>query len=660
MAYDARLRPYTDRLAHLLADARGTAVLAELQRLAAEQRTGTRQQPDGPAADRVGVWQAERGAGGVALRRPALPAHKLVGWADVDHVPPAGDARRVVLIGESSARGLDSTSVLARMLEMAAPGGYQCVNLMRTGGHVEQLIRLAGQLPLAHPDVVVLVAGNDWTAPPVSFPAAVRHKLVDAWRTGAYPAIRRTYIDEVVLPRARRLLDQLATLDADGGTKVVVMIPEFNLPGWTPPADVEVPALPADALRRWYDLYDEALAACAERRWPDVERAVDRQRLLDNGTSPIPGYLLASAAMAQGDGTATRAALEDSRDALVGIGVWHTPRMLRDIQELLAGFAADHDFPVVDVRSVLDSEHLPGMPDPAYLYSYCHLSDIGMEKAMAAIADAILDRPLGSTPHGHRVEPSVRGAAHLTAAVFGALFGNTADRILPLLRAAIDADPHTATTSLTALLDVLEGAGPMWCHAAVATLAASPLVHTLFGPPMMKSDHPPELWTLRACLGEVLQRTPGTVTADVDLLASPDGAGHRPANLTAKRGYRQATTRTQTLAFALDRPRHGRLLVTYRMPHAAADTTARVSLNEQPVGTLAASKAWSGSELALRRECTRAGVNHVAVRWPVPEIDQHRWRDAEAEAIGRGAMQVLPVFGELFEARVTLGDGGSR
>ncbi len=658
MTFDERLRPRAQRLAHLLADSRGADILAEFQRLASAQRADTTNRLATQDSAHLGVWQAERDGRGVALRRRELPPSKLVGWADVDFVPPAGDARRVVLVGESSARGLDCTDVLARMLDAAAPGGFQCVNLMKTGGSVEELRRLTGQLPLARPEVVVLVAGNDWTGPPRPIAPATRAILGDAWRAGGYAALRRAYVTEVVLPRTRQVLDALVELHSAGGPRIVVMIPEFNLPGWAPPADIEVPMLEPDALRHWYDLYDEAVVARGERRFTDVALLAERLRLLDGGTSPIPGYLHATAAIAQNDGKTARAGLEDSRDTLVGLGVWHTPRILRDVQEALADLAHEHDFPCVDLRVVLDSAELPGMPSPDYLYSYCHLSDHGMEKAMAAIADAVLDHPTGSTPTGDGIPPEIRGAAHLTAAVFGALFGNPAELVTPRLRAAVAADPRV-TEYLAALLDVLEGFGPMWCHAGIRTLATSPLAATLFGPQLLKSDHAPELWTLRECLSAVLGRAPATVPTEVDLLAAPEGPGHRPANQGAQRGYRQATTRDQTLAFALDQPRPGTLQLTYRMPNAPRGDRAPVSLNDRPIGTLTATDRWSGVEFALPQNATRVGVNRVRVRWPVPEVDQRRWRDTETAAIGRGAaMRVLPVFGELFEALVSIRQGG--
>jgi hypothetical protein len=80
-----------------------------------------------------------------------------------------------------------------------------------------------------------------------------------------------------------------------------------------------------------------------------------------------------------------------------------------------------------------------------------------------------------------------------------------------------------------------------------------------------------------------------------------------------------------------------------------------VSLNDVPLGTLAASMRWVDARFDLPAQATRAGMNWLSIRWPVPVIDTAQRYAADAAVLDRAAFpDVLPVFGELFDARVTL------
>jgi hypothetical protein len=663
------LRPHADRLARLLADARGAEILAGMQELLAHLHDAAAPpgvagfSPPAPAgAPAVGVWRAERTAGGVALRRAETADSGECHWAGVGYVPAPAGARRVVVIGESVARGgayepvFTPTGALARLLDRQAPGAYQCVDLAKAGATVEALTMLAGQLPAVEPDVLVLIAGNNWARTDVAREDGVTDEglsaaLAVSLRDGGYAALRRAFIDRAVLPRARRCLDRLLALHAARGTQIVVVVPEFNLRGWAPPADVEVPALAPEPLARWYELRARAERGCAAADWPDVRAAAEEMRVLDGGTSPVPGQLLARAGLAAGDGAAARAGLEASRDALAGLGLpWCTPRIISEVAGLLTGFAREHGFPCVDLRTLLASPDELGLPDQRFFHDYCHLTDEGMEVMMSAVADAIAGQPPGTTPAGPGIEPGFRSLMHLTAAAHSAYCGQPQENVDRYLRAAVGADPQV-TGFLSGLLEVIEGADPRWTHSAIESLAAMQHVAGALAPVMLRRDVPHTMWALRAALWDVLGRAPAGAATDIDLLASRWPTPDQP--------YQQCTGERQPLGFALRQPRAGTAGLTYRTPHAPAGSAAEVSLNGEPLGRLAASGGWAQARFELPAAVTRAGMNWLRIRWPVPVIDTRRRHAAGAAALGRDAFpDVLPVFGELFDARVTLARAG--
>jgi hypothetical protein len=657
------LRPDADRIARLLADLRGAEILAELQKLTLRLHSSGRQADRPEQSGDVGIWHAERTDNGVGLRRHEWAMAEKWAWADVAEVPPAGRARRVVLIGESTARGwlydpvFNPAIALGRQLDKAAPGGYQVVDLAKSGATAEQTAELADQIALLEPDALVMFGGNNWTCFPASPQTGMLDVLAHAMANGGYSEARRAFVSAVILPRTQDLLNRIAKLHANHGTHVIVVVPEFNLRGWALAANLEVPILPSGALARWYELRDAAVRACDAAQWADVAPIAEQMRLLDGGTSPVPGHLLGRAAIALGDGRTARAGLEDARDSIVGIGVANTPRAIREIQQLLAAFAAEHGFPCVDLRQVLAAPDLPELPDERLFHDFCHLSDVGIERAMSAVADALLGLPAGSTRPGSGVEPELRLLVHMLAAVHSAYYGQPAEVIRAQLAAAA-ACGHPAPAIMTALLDILEGAGPLWTHAAIETLAAAGPASIVLGPMLLSSNRPTELWALGECIGEMLGRAPSAGAEEMDLLCTSDDItemSRQSADLSPPRYYFHATTERSRLAFNLGGQRAGTLSLTYRMPGASEHSAAEISVNDSAVGTIGAHPGWTGAAIEIPASVTRPGVNWVSIRWPVPATDAEEHFGAAATAMARGEFPcVFPVFGELFDARIAL------
>src|SRR6266568_3385401 len=105
------IRALTERLSELLAGEDGGLVLAAAQKLrllsAIGERT-SRRWTVGLATEPqpIGPWRPQATAAGLAyVRRAGRPAVEAKYWAAADHIPPHGDRRRIVLVGESVARG---------------------------------------------------------------------------------------------------------------------------------------------------------------------------------------------------------------------------------------------------------------------------------------------------------------------------------------------------------------------------------------------------------------------------------------------------------------------------------------------------------------------------------------------------------------------------
>ncbi|MEU5092563.1 hypothetical protein [Streptomyces sp. NPDC021356] len=678
---EERLAARADNLARLLSDERGAEILAELQKLALV--TGSRQaaangpratagtEPDAAA---VGPWDVVHTDGTTIMRRRPLPVDEARTWADVADIALSDTAERVVLLGESSARGFlldpvfNPALALQRRLDDAAPGAHQCIDLAQTGQSLRELMTLVGRLPALRPDVIVVYAGNNWVLP--QHTPAHLDLLATSLRNGDYATMRDAFLDGIVAPEAQRLLNRLAQVARSCEARVVLVVPEFNLRGWTPDPELEFPPLAPDDLTRWSGLRRRAEDARARGEAASVLTLTEEMAALDRGLSPATGWLRASAARTLGRTADEERALEAARDAAAGLLTTHTPRVTSALRAAMADTGARLGFRCVDLGALLRHRSPHALPEPSYFLDYCHLSDQGIELLAAAVTDAVRGLPEGTTAPGPGAPGTARAMSFLLAAVHNSFYGQPEERVAELARAAVRGVPETAQ----ALHDVLEADGPVWTHPAVKTLVADPQANRYLAPMLTRQAETLGMWSLRTCLRREIGRVPrpgapgranGAERAPgpqarpgpTDLLAAVeqgliDGA-FRPPNHLPERSYLQCFGRTSTLVLELPQAVSGEVTLVYRTPETIDRTAAAAVLaNGTEIGKLpAAMGGWRCLRLAVPASAVRPGGNRLVIHWPLGGARWQARRTSDAAALARSEFpMVLPVQGELFEA----------
>jgi hypothetical protein len=683
-------RQAADAVARLLGDQRGTETILALRQLAEDSRAaGARaarpREPD--ARPRyAGVWEiVDTQAGPGLRRRPRIPLWEACVWSAERDIPGQGEAIRVVLTGESVARGylldpvLNPAAALRQYLS-AAPAGpqYQCVDLAQTSirlPHLRHVMDTAARHLDA--DVLVVFAGNNWTTSSDDVPATdYPPSLADTLRSQGYPGLRRQIQDEVLLPQVRDLLGDLERLREETGTRPIVVVPEFNLTGWSPLAgakEMDVPMLPEAALERWYELRSSAIAAGKSGDWAAVRSAAGEMSELDEGMSPVPGYLLGQALAAAGEPEAAREAYERSRDAMFGLTVRYLPRAPRVVQDMMRDSCRRAGIDCVDLPRLLGRPGTPALPDPAHFLDYCHLSDSGIAIAMSAVARLITgpsgDSPAPAGPPAPLIGSWDRAVSLVLAAAYNSFCGQPADVVRAYLRRAVDDCPRI-TGLLASLRRVLDRpGGPLWSGPDFAEVTREPNVATIF---VRLGEYRPDksrLWTLREGLaaelaGAATGATAGPLTAGPDSGGADSGAdgarrelldisttmlglGNVP-NYTRPRCYLQANTPVTEIKLLLAAPACAVLRLTHRRREGRAQP-APVRLNGQPLGELPAAPGWHRTDLAITAGLTQAGMNLIEVIWPGPAVGWQTRLDDDASALARGEQPyVLPIFGELY------------
>lgn len=615
------LRALTARLARLLASDTGTLALAQLQR--STLLAGPRAEPAvfDPGL-RIGIWTpAIRERRAVEFVRNRAFAHEWRYWADVDRIP-AKSGRRVVLLGESVARGyLFDPAVTPAAILSAMLGGVEVVDLARTDLGLDGLRSMLEGLPALEPDAIVLFAGNNWFN--VVFDLDDLRRLADAVRRDGYAGCQRLFLDQILPSRCRAALDHLARSAREFDLPVVVIVPEFNLADWRGEPAVGAPVLTGDANLRWLAARQAAHDALEQGDDEEAARQAHQLIALDGGTSAAGPTVLAAARPDE-----ARLWLERARDAAVGILIAHSPRCPAVVQEVLREQAAVHGFGLVDLPRVLEAATGGAVPGRELFLDYCHLTLGGMRVAMAAAAREVAPL-IGAAAQPDAVpgvEPEQEATAHFLAAIHNAHYGQS-DEILRHHCAKAAALSGPTRDHMHAYLDSAARWTETWMSESFARLCESPMARRYLLAPEVRS-HKLADYRLMDAVVAALEAEGIDVRDEVArLLKQEHGASNRVDlldpryraftfrdrggyALAAERGYVRAGDTTS--AFALIRREAGR--VELRMTgRCRSRGGVAVRVNGREAGVMPVEPVWRTSRLMVIVE---EGLNWIELEWP--------------------------------------------
>jgi lysophospholipase L1-like esterase len=598
--------------------------------------------------ERVGVWR-QHGPDG--WRRDPACRDEWPRWADVDRLPAERPGTfRVLWVGESLARGFlfdpegPPAAWLETTLRAAAPRPVQVIDLGSNGMTARRLGDLIPRLSGLRPDAIVLVAGNNWHGAN-DLDASAAQEAHAVFRAEGRAGVRRWCCETYLPALASRLLARLAeAARAAGGVPVVVVVPGFNLLDWRATPSQQFPLLAGDAAARWHHLRAAADNASQE----ETARAL---LALDRGDAPYTHYLLAEVALQHSRVEEARQALEEARDATCSPFLPFLPRCPRALQSALAREAARHGFAVVDLPAIFAARSAGGIPGRDLFLDYCHLSAEGNRLLVEHVARQLGQRLFGA---GETLPPSalpprrVQSLAHFLAAVHNARYVQPLPILIHHCRRALELDAE-AVELLRWYAANAASAAPLWMSREAPAFFRSPLLrrHLLAPSP----NHPPPFPDVY--LGEAVRAVLGDVPAcrtwgnTVDLLsarccqrAADEEVPESPGNV---RAFFRARAPESQFFWHRAAPAESDLVLTYRCPAPAADSSVGVVINGTEVASLPATLSWQTRRVRVPARAVRPGLNTAALHWPAP-----------GEAPGQGEVADLrPVYGDLFAFRTS-------
>ena len=382
-----------------------------------------------------GIWKpVERNGGWSFLRDPAKRAEWPL-WANVHEIRPKGRRKRIVLLGESVARGYFFDPYYSVAMELdgilgtcKALGETEIIDLARTSMDMAGLMGMIKACTILEPDAVLIFAGNNWRTDNGSSAGDLLKTVFDIYAKEGYPGVK-LFAEDRLKNRTMSVLKEIQCSLVALGVPTIFVVPEFNLKDWrSSEAEQILPRLPGDGISRWLAVKDIALAALAENRIRDAESPALEMTSLDP-SNPLGHELLGQVYIAMGQWEKARECFESARDTALLNREDSKPRCFKVIRDTITAEAGRYGISVVDLAAVFEAEY-GGLPGRDIFMDYCHLTVKGIKTAMHHVARTLIQAmtmsPVSAEDIGESgLEPGakVQATAHFCAAIHNAHAG---------------------------------------------------------------------------------------------------------------------------------------------------------------------------------------------------------------------------------------------
>ncbi len=638
---------------HLTAQAGGNAAAAP-----PPQSSGLDDERPVPIRDGwVGIWEPAPQQGEGAFMRSAEFADEWALWAKQPAIPPKSNVRRIVLLGESVARGFlydpvytPARSLAAMLAASPLPWQTEVVDLARTSLQAADLIRLLHSSVRLQPDAILVFAGNNWREDSrLRTPEACRAAATILRKDGV--AGLRRHLEDGLEQLVESYARQFEAFARETRIPVVFLIPEFNLEDWRPEDPFLAPLLPAERHREW--LAHMQLAALALERGDLITAETEANLAMetDQGTAMGSVRLLADCRLRQNRMDEARRLLEQARDAHIWDASAQSPRAPDIVIRGLRRMAERGIVRCVDLPQVFIG-HAEGRPPGRELFlDYCHHSAEGIRLAMAAAAEALLPL-MGGPPISRSVMapldpgPSARVAAEacFAAAIHNAHWGQPRELVAYFCRRALERSPHMAAI-LTLYAEMQTRKAPLWmCRQTeqLGGLCTEALSRYVLLYATTSTAHKLLDRRLFDAIGDALNEAGAADNPELQrLLIEERGAGrqqqvslldaayapswshpdwylfHHWSNAD-RRHYYRAHTPESRFVFVADAnvPLELRLTVRGIADRLPACSTLMLDVNGSELASIAIEAFWCTHTLVVLNTLLKPGMNRILIRWP--------------------------------------------
>jgi hypothetical protein len=641
--------------------------------------------PPSSLPKKIGIWEPVLENGEVAyVRSQNGDPRKL--WANVKRINPKRNKFRIVLLGESVARGwcldpgFNCATALQTILESATSRqDIEVIDLARNSLNIAQLKELVDSAAAIEPDMFVIFAGNNWRLSDF-------HDAIDYEKAGEilrqernWMAVR-DYAESVLRHQVSLLVEYLVKRSKEWSIPILFIIPEFNLLDWETNHTWQSPLVSNELIKLRSSIKADAENAIT---MGDINLATElgeRLVTLDEGANPIGFEILAKCKMIRGMYSEARQYKEKAIDSCFTMP-FMISRCFFAVQETLRKVGSSEGLLIVDMPRIFQ-EYLPAeLPGRKHFFDFCHMTVDGIWVSMASAAEKILPF-LGASSYSwpnlkryeYPVDCKVIAKAHFTAAIVNAYSGQGHEIINYHCFEALKQYPEIHKLMRLVMECHLRKTHSMkhingyneYSIEPFMTLSIMNPSNAYYG----SNDLSPQLTqavtsaisetdtAIASEIGELLVQEHCVTDHGVDLL-SRSYVDVAVTNLeyfweTRNAFFKsyQAETRFRLIC---EKPEGIYVRFIYRVPSTdALGREVKLLVNGKFIQSFNIDTKWQTSKFTIPCELLQRGINSLAIRWPEPIMERERRVDEAANALESIAMggrinNMYKVYGEIYE-----------
>ncbi len=624
--------------------------------------------------NKVGIWRrnSDNNDSGYVIDEDRMDEMNF--WARNMNIVPKSTKKRVVLIGESAARGYFYDPVynpameLENTLHEMAVNEYEVIDLARTDLSYEMMINLINESAELNPDMVVLFAGNNWD-------------VNDIWENHKFEVskvIREEglnglvqYCNEFLVRNVENLYSHLNNLFTCKEIPVIVIIPEFNLCDWKDP-DIGVNWLMDGECSRWNLLFDITKTMMDAGDYKDCIKMLETEESMHEYAGTKLWYSLAKSYNSLGMNDKAEQVYTKIKDITMIYPKINTPRAFSVVQEALKNAAVRYKgIQYIDMHDLFYQEG--SLIGREFFMDYCHLSLKGIRILMRSVAGVILNQDISETINREmNIDKKVESQAHFLAAIHNAHWGQEDEIIQYHLEKAIMEWPEIRDT-MKEFIDFQCRTLPIWMSKQTegyiggiseqgqryltenkGLLLDRKLIDAIGN--VLKSEE------LVQHILEVRNKAYGLQRGTISLLSSDyyvNALSQKEAQYNwstipeklRRYGYLTAYGEDTGFIFTTNQPVDIQSELIYRA-NIKSDEVKKVmiSINQQEIGSYEITSDWQKLNLNISKEYIKEGINEINVQWPAVNDSMKEQREKIIDEIEKGITpEVVPIYGEIYK-----------
>lgn len=683
---EENLKETANILAEHLYSEHGAKTLALLRRLS----TGSKQlKPDKtvPSGNsgasghrRIGIWEAQEKNGEVSFVR-SQTGESWIFWANEARIQPKTDKKRVVLLGESVARGFfydplfNPAMALRSMLQGSPRKEVEVVDLARIDLQIRQLQQMLWDALILQPDVMVVLAGNNWH-PSLCFDLTHMEQIARLVRAGQPWSRVKKYLETCLSGQVNAFLKDMARLSKEHNVPIVFVLPEGNLVDWQDECSAPL-FMGASQTESWFEIRENAEAAFNLGDYQAAAAATGKLIEMDGGTTWAGLSIRASLETRAGRFAEARTLLEQARDSGICLARPESPRCYSTIQTALRQQSAALGIHLVDLPAHFADYLGQDLPGRNLFHDYCHLTVEGVRVAMAAVAAEL--RPIVGLPARDwrelirvkmEVNPDAVAYAHFLSAIHNANWGQDPEVIHYHCEQAIRQSPRTAAIVKLFLDFYVRRQPSCLCRSfeSIGQIQNVAIFNHLFDPATIMYEKPLNLDLVRGMIDAVKRANPEDDFEIDGLLHKERGLRETKTDLLQKaycfeairapeerqhHAFFQSHMRTSQFQIIADAWRAVRMEMVHREPGPEGALT--IGLNGTRVFEVSTSREWNREIFDVAPERLRHGLNLLTIHWPPASWVEDIQREQVASRFESGEISdIRGVYGEIFELTARL------